>query len=125
MTVLSLVFTLALIGCGGDKVVGAGDDTSLSIVQDGYFDGHSQTVGSEVDCFVGDPSWSTFKGTDGNRYVELDGIITVGNINTAMQMQFRVNKANRTFVVNSFQLDEVEQGSNVLAELVTLFDACQ
>ncbi len=124
--ILMAAIAITVIACGDDdKVVGAGDDDSLEIVQDGAFFDHTRTVGQEVNCYFGNPKWSTLKGEDGNRYVNLKGIIAVGGVNTESAVQFRVDKDARSFEINAFEIDEVPQGQEIILELVAdLAGAC-
>ena len=123
--IITLMASMTFAGCGDDKVVGADDDDSLEIVQDGAFFNHTRTVGQEVNCYFGNPKWSTLKGEDGNRYVNLKGIIAVGGVNTESAVQFRVDKDARSFEINAFEIDEVPQGQEIILELVAdLAGAC-
>ena len=119
------VIALAFVACGDDKVVGSDDEDSLEIVRDGAFSGHSRTVGQEVNCYFGDPKWSTLKGEDGNRYVNLEGILSVSGVNTEATVQFLVDKSAKTFEVNAMEIAGVAQGQDIILELVTgLGEAC-
>ncbi len=117
-----LALVVAGIGaaCGDDdKVVGAGDDRALSIVQDGHFTDHPEySVGEAVACFVGNPKWSSLEGEDGNTYVNVTGRITFLDEPVDALVQFRVNKDAGTFALNAFEMNDIPQNDLLKLALI-------
>jgi hypothetical protein len=113
------IIGITVISCGEGKVVGSGDDDSLGIVQDGAFPGHTRTVGQEVNCLLGNPEWSTL-GEDGNRYVNLEGIIPFSIGDTETVIQFKVDEDSGRFEINALKFSGALQQQATIREFVLL-----
>ena len=117
---LVTIVAMTVIACGDDdKVVGAGDDRALSIVQDGHFTDHPEySVGEAVACFVGNPKWSSLEAEDGNTHVNVTGRITFLDEPVDALVQFRVDKDAGTFALNAFELNDIPQNDLLKLALI-------
>ena len=114
-----VAIAMVLVACGDDKVVGAGDDRALTIVQDGNFNGHPEyTIGEAAFCFFDNPKWSSLTGTDGSTYVNLTGGMTYLDEPAVAEIQFRVDKDAATFVLNAFEIDGVAKNNAMILALI-------
>ena len=108
--IMIVAIATMMTACGEDNVVGSDNTIALITVKNGHFTSHpapAVNIGDAVNCFFGDPKWSTLTGEDGNTYVNLTGRITYLDEPVNALVQFRID--GTSFEMNAFEMNDIPQ----------------
>lgn len=69
------------------------------------------TVEKMVDSFMGSPSWKSGVAKNGQEFVNVSGDISYQEKKVRAEVQFFIDKKNKTFEFNAFEINEVPQNN--------------
>jgi hypothetical protein len=76
-------------------------------------------MGQAVQKIMKAPSWKSFIGTDGNRYVQVEGTISFNNTPTYSILQFIIVREN-TYMIHALSVDGVIQNQSSIDQFLQM-----
>ena len=94
---------------------GMGFSPTIMTVRAGEFSGYpKKKIGPALDKYLSNPKWTSFVGTDGETYVQVEGGVTYKNKLATLKMQFQMQGSNNFKLhaagINGQVLNALEEG---------------
>ena len=97
---------------------GIAANASVSLIKNGSMDFcPGVTINEMVNSYIANPSWDSFKATDGNNYVNIEGQIYYYNQLVDMLLQFKVLNSSR-FESHAFTIEGEPQTDDMIEALL-------